>query len=77
MDDVRDAKVFKNGRSRAVRIPSDFDGFGDVVTLRKVGDTVVIEPKHRNRLAAMLATLEPLDEDFPEIDDPPPEPFEL
>lgn len=77
MHAVRDAKVFKNGRSRAIRIPSDFDGFGDVVTLRKVGDTVVIEPKRRNRLSELLATMEPLDEDFPEIEDLPPEPFEL
>ena len=77
MNDIRDAKVFKNGRSRAIRIPSDFDGFGDVVTLRKVGDTVVIEPKRRNRLAELLVTIEPIEDDFPEIEDLPPEPFEL
>jgi len=77
MSDVRDAKVFKNGRSRAVRIPADWDRFGDVVTLRSVGNTVVIEPKHRNRLSEFLDSIEPLDEDFPEIDDPPPEPVDL
>ncbi|GLK79285.1 antitoxin [Methylopila turkensis] len=77
MAEARDAKVFRNGRSRAVRIPADWDRFGDVVTLRAVGDTVVIEPKRRKDLLEFLDSLEPLDEDFPEIEDLPPKPVEL
>jgi antitoxin VapB len=37
----------------------------------------VIEPVPRKSLLELLATLEPLDEEFPEIEDPPPEPFDL
>jgi antitoxin VapB len=77
MSEVREAKIFKNGRSRAVRIPREFDSFGDVAILRQVGDTVVIEPKRRNRLAEFLRTLEPIDEDLPEIEDLPAEPVDL
>ena len=44
----------------------------------KEGDKLVIEAaaKHKS-LAESLAELEPIDEEFPEIDDPPPEPVEL
>lgn len=31
------------------------------------------EPVQRPSLLALLATLEPIDEDFPEIEDPPPD----
>lgn len=41
---MKTAKVFANGRSRAVRIPSDWLGGADEVELRREGDSVVIEP---------------------------------
>ncbi len=77
MNKSRDAKIFKNGRSRAIRIPADFDRFGDVVTLNLVGDTVVIQPKRHDPLVDLLRSLEPIDEDFPEIEDLPAEPVDL
>jgi antitoxin VapB len=45
--------------------------------MRKDGETLVIEPIKRDGLLAYLETAEPLDEEFPDIDDPPPEPVEL
>jgi antitoxin VapB len=72
----RNVKLFKNGRSQAVRIPREFELPGDEAIMRKEGERLVLEPK-RKGLLALLATLEPLDEDFPEIDDPLPEPFDL
>ncbi len=38
------AKVFANGRSRAVRIPRDWLGGADEVELRREGQTIVIAP---------------------------------
>ena len=38
------AKLFRNGNSQAVRLPQEFRFKGDRVRIRKVGDTVVLEP---------------------------------
>ena len=40
----RHVKLFKNGRSQAVRIPREFELPGEDAIMRKVGDTLVIEP---------------------------------
>ena len=74
---TRHVKLFRNGRNQAVRSPREFELEGDEAILRKEGDRLILEPVPARSLLAFLATLEPLDEDFPEIDDPPPEPFEL
>jgi antitoxin VapB len=75
MSGERRVKLFKNGRNQAVRIPREFELPGDDAIMRKEGERLVIEPAPKTSLLAWLATLEPLNEDFPEIDDPPPEPF--
>ena len=62
---VKHAKVFRNGRNRAVRIPVEFDFPGDDVTITKVGNRIIIEPvETKGNLLEWLQTLEPLDEDF-------------
>jgi len=38
------AKLFKNGNSQAVRLPQDMRFKGDRVRIRKVGDTLMLEP---------------------------------
>jgi len=77
MTPERHVKLFRNGRNQAVRIPREFELPGDEAIMRKEGDRLVIEPAARRSLAEILAALEPLDEEFPEIEDQPPEPFEL
>jgi hypothetical protein len=37
--------------------------------LRKEGDRLVVEPVRKGRLLALLDTLEPLDETFPDVDE--------
>ncbi len=73
----RRVKLFKNGRNQAVRIPKEFELPGEDAVMRKEGERLIIELAPKKNLLDWLATLEPLDEEFPEIDDPPPEPFEL
>jgi antitoxin VapB len=68
MDRKREVRLFRNGRNQAVRIPVEFAFPGDTVLMHREGDRLVIEPTHKSGLLALLATLEPLDEDFPDFD---------
>lgn len=73
----RRVRLFKNGRSQALRIPRQFELPGDEAIVRKEGERLIVEPAPPKSLLALLAILEPLDEDFPPIRDPEPEPVEL
>lgn len=77
MNPERQVKVFKNGRNKAVRIPREFEFPGDEAIMRKEGDRLIIEPVPPKSLLAVLATLAPLQEEFPPILDSPPDPVEL
>ncbi|MGK6311926.1 antitoxin [Neorhizobium sp. DT-125] len=70
---VRIAQVFKNGRSRAIRIPKEFEFEGDKVEISKneKGDLLVHPVGSTKSLLEVLATLEPLGEEdrFPDLDD--------
>lgn len=55
----RTARVFRNNRSQAIRIPKEFELPGDEVTIARQADgSLVIRP--RLRLAELVRTLEPL-----------------
>jgi antitoxin VapB len=73
----RHVKLFKNGRNQAVRIPREFELPGEDAIIRKEGERLIIEPSPPRSLLAILATLQTLDEEFPPIEDPPPEPVDL
>lgn len=74
----RHVRLFRNGRSQAIRIPREFELPGEEAILRRLEDgKLLIEAAPKKSLLALLATLEPLDEEFPEIEDLPPEAFEL
>lgn len=65
----RKVRLFRNGRNQAVRIPRDLELPGSEALLRKEGDRLVVEPMPRPSILELLATWDPLDEDFPAIDD--------
>lgn len=73
----RHVKLFKNGRSQAVRIPREFELPGDDAIMRKEGSRIIIEPAPQTSLLGLLATLSPIEEDFGSIDDGLPEPVDL
>jgi antitoxin VapB len=73
----RHVKLFKNGRNQAVRIPREFELPGEDAIMRKEGDRLIIEPTKPKSLLAVLATLAPLDEEFPPIPDLAPDAIEL
>ena len=43
------AKIFKNGRSQAVRLPKEFRLKGTEVSIRKEGDKVILEPLEKTQ----------------------------
>jgi antitoxin VapB len=65
----RRVRLFRNGRNQALRIPRDLELPGNEALLRKEGDRLVVEPMPRPSLRKLLASWEPLDEEFPAIDD--------
>lgn len=73
----RHVKLFKNGRNQAVRIPREFELPGNEAVMRKEGERLIIEPVESSSLLAVLATLQPLDEEFPPIPELPVKPVEL
>lgn len=66
----RHARLFRNGRNQAVRIPREFELPGDEVIIHKEGNRLIMEPVVKKpKLLELLATLEPLDEEFPDVDE--------
>ncbi len=66
----RHARLFRNGRNQAVRIPREFELPGQEVIIRKDGDRLILEPVRKyNSLAELLASWEPIDEEFPDVDE--------
>lgn len=74
MPEQRRVRLFRNGRNQAVRIPVEFELPGNEAIMHRDGDRLVIEPVRRRGLVALLKSMKPLDEKFPEIDDPLPAP---
>lgn len=71
------ARLFKNGRSQAVRLPKEFRFEGDCVRIRKEGKRVVLEPMERTEWPEGFWETFSHDSDF-EVPDPlPAKPVDL
>ena len=69
MHSERHVRLFRNGRNRAVRIPREFELEGNEAIIYKEGDRLIIELVRKGGLLALLATLEPIEETFPDVDE--------
>lgn len=67
----REAKLFRNNKSQAVRIPADFELPGDRVNIYRDGNRLIIEPVRRKNLLEVLAGLDPLgpEDQLPDVDE--------
>jgi len=65
----RHVRLFRNGRNQALRIPREFELEGEEAIIHKEGDRLIIEPVRKGKLLALLATLDPLTEPFPDTDE--------
>ena len=77
MPTERYVRLFRNGRNQALRIPRDLELPGRAATLRKEGARLIVEPVTGPSLLAVLANLEPIDEELPPIARPASEPVSL
>ncbi|MCI0403714.1 MAG: antitoxin [Acidobacteria bacterium] len=74
----RRARLFRNGRNQTLRIPREFELPGDEVIIHKEDDRLIVEPVQKPKtLAELLASWEPLEEDFPELEDQPVKPEDI
>ena len=77
MSDRRHVKLFKNGRNQAVRIPRELELPGREAVLYRDGERLVLEPLPAASLLDLLKSWQPIDTDWPAVDDPAPRPVEL
>jgi len=63
----RHVRLFRNGRNQALRIPREFEFEGDEAIVHKDGDRLIVEPVRKGHLLALLGTLEPMEETFPDV----------
>lgn len=73
----RRVKLLKTSRGQVLRIPREFEIPGEDAIMHKEGHRLIIEPSRPRSLLAVLATLEPLHEDFPPIPELPNGPVSL
>lgn len=57
------AKVFKSGRSQAIRLPKEFRFKGGEVGINRVGDVVVLFPRNKG-WAILAGALDLFTDDF-------------
>ena len=83
MSDLATAKVFMNGRSQAVRLPKEFRFDTDEVTVERLGDGIILRPRHRTReewwaqLQEVLGQFEGMPDDIERDRTPPRDPPHL
>lgn len=68
MQSQRHARLFRNGRNQALRIPREFEFPGDEVIIHKDGDRLILEPVKMRNLLEVLAGLKPVTDAFPNVD---------
>ena len=66
--------MFRNGRNQTVRIPVEFELPGDEAIMRREGDRLVTKPVRKRGLIALLKSMTPAGEEFPQVNDPVPAP---
>ena len=71
MEAERHVRLFRNGANQALRIPRDLELPGNEAVIRRDGDRLIVEAVKKPSLLEVLSTLQPLDVEFPEIEDPP------
>jgi antitoxin VapB len=77
MDQARHVKLFRNGRNQAVRIPRELELPGENAVIFREGTRLIIEAVPPRSLLSLLASLSPIDEDFPIIEELDSDPVDL
>jgi antitoxin VapB len=56
------------GSQQTIRIPHEFELKSGEALIRKEGNCLIIEPVQASSLLSLLSTLEPIEEEFPDVD---------
>lgn len=62
---MRTAKLFRNGRNQAVRLPREYEFDADEVVIRKQGKNLILTPRPRS-WDEYFSTASRLSDDFPD-----------
>jgi antitoxin VapB len=73
----RHARLFRNGRNQAVRIPRELELPGTEALLYREGDRLIVEPIAGPTLLNLIASWDRIDTGWPDVDDPAPKPVRL
>ena len=65
----RRARLFRNNRNQAVRIPVDLELPGSEAIISRDGDRLIIEPIRETNLLELLTSWQPLEDEFPDVDE--------
>lgn len=68
MSTERHVRIFRSGRNQAIRIPKEFEFDAEEVVMRCENNRLIPEPVPKKGLLTLLARLEPIPEDFPDLD---------
>ena len=69
--DVRCVRLFRNGRSQAIRIPKDFELPGSEATIARSGNHLVVRAVETRSLLDVLDAMQPLprEDELPDVDE--------
>jgi len=61
---MQTAKLFRNGRSQAVRLPKEYALPGDEVYVKKIDGVVMLIPKNEDPWGPFIDSLDKFSDDF-------------
>jgi antitoxin VapB len=62
-------QLTREGNYQILQLPQELFLLTKDVSIRKEGEKLIIEPYHQKTLLEILATLEDIDEEFPNVDE--------
>ncbi|MBI1294008.1 AbrB/MazE/SpoVT family DNA-binding domain-containing protein [bacterium] len=57
-----------SGSQQMIRVPQEFELESREAVIRKEGNRLIIEPVNDSSLLALLMTLSPIEDEFPDVD---------
>ncbi len=70
MSEIKKVQLVRTGPAQMVEIPAEFAMPGDTVLMHREGERLILQPipPSKGGLLALLTTLDPIEEEFPDVD---------
>ena len=69
MTNTYKVKLIQKGNTQSLTLPEELNFSTTEVTIRQEDDKLIIEPFKKKSLLEVFATLEDIEEDFPDVDE--------